>query len=222
MEPKPQKYATQTLPADYVCVGTVDIFQQKGLALALNLVGLFLFIAAYAVLLVLIAWVRGVQNLPLFEIGSGQQVLWVLLWGLIYIVVLVVLHEAAHGLFFRIYTGVMPKFAYKFTYAYAAAPDWYIRRNAYRVVAMAPIFLLSGSVVLLSLIVPINWVVPLIMFASLNIASAVGDLYVYLRLLRLPENAYIKDEGDRMAFYTVSIHASTSQEPLSGQNESPE
>ena len=211
MEGNASKHATQTLPENYTCSGTIDIFQQKGLALTLNLVGIFLFMAVYVLLLILVAWIRGVHNLPLFKINS-EQVGQIILWGLLFLVGLVVLHEAAHGLFFRIYTGAMPKFAYKITYAYAAAPGWYIRRNAYRVIAMAPIFLLSGSVVLLSLFLPITWAATLILFASLNIASAVGDLYVYMRLLHLPEDAYIMDEGDRMAFYTL-VQAGPKAEP---------
>jgi hypothetical protein len=200
-DPTP-KNALQILPESYQCTGTVDLFKQKGLALGLNLAGIVLFVIVYLPLFLLVSGLRGQQTGFVFEINTIGQIILILFWGLIFMTVLIILHEAAHGLFFWIYTRQMPKFAYKLTYAYAAAPGWYIRRNAYRVVATAPIFMLSGIGLILCLFIPLSWLMPVVLFISINIASAIGDLYVYMRLLHLPENAYIVDEGDRMSFFT--------------------
>lgn len=193
--------ATKSLPAQYVLQQRIDIVQQKGLVILLNLFGLALFLIAYLIFNLIIASLRGLQRITIFSISAETSWGW-LLFGLLFgLVSLVVLHEAAHGLFFWIYTGNKPLFAFRWTHAYAAAPDWYIRRNAYIVTALAPIFLLSGLGLLVSLFVPQDWLASLVLYISINFASAIGDLYVFYRLLQVPSSTYICDEGDRMTFY---------------------
>ncbi len=200
MEPT-KPLALQTLPEIYQPQETIDLSKQKKLALGLNLAGMGLFVVIFFSFIFIVSIVRGLESLPLFNI-TGSTEAWLFLLGILGgFIALIVLHEAAHGLFFWIYTRSMPIFAMKLSYAYAAAPDWYIRRNAYRVVAMAPILIITGLGLLICLFAPVSWLMGLILFMSVNFASAVGDLYVMLRLWKVPESTYIQDAGDRMTFF---------------------
>lgn len=199
-----QPTAVQTLPETYQLKETIDLSKQKKLALGLNLAGIGLFIVIFYLLSFIVSIVRGVESLPLFSMTSSKTA-WLSFLGIIAgFIALIILHEAAHGLFFWLYTRKMPKFAMKLSYAYAAAPDWYIRLNAYRIVATAPIFMITGLGLLISLFAPVSWLMGLILFMSINFASAIGDIYVILRLWKVPESTYIQDAGDRMSFFTLN------------------
>jgi hypothetical protein len=201
-----QPIALQTLPELYQPKETTDLSKQKKLALGLNLAGIGIFIVIFYLLTFIVSMARGLDSMPLFSM-TGTTSAWLSLLGIIAgFIALIVLHEAAHGLFFWFYTRSMPKFAMKLSYAYAAAPDWFIRRNAYRIVATAPIFIITGLGLLICLFAPVTWLMGLILFMSINFASAIGDLYVILRLWKVPESTYIQDAGDRMTFFTQSTN----------------
>ncbi len=190
------------LPETYQLRETIDLSKQKQLALWLTLAGIILFAASFLLLTCIMAVGRGMGDIIVFSFNENTLPWVVLFWGIGVFFVLIILHEAAHGFFFWLYTRTMPKIAVKLSYAYAAAPDWYIRRNKYGIVSMAPVVLISGLGLLLCVFAPPAWLMPVIFFMSINFASSVGDLYVFIRLLKLPKDAYIQDAGDRMAFFT--------------------
>ncbi|MBI9049958.1 MAG: DUF3267 domain-containing protein [Anaerolineaceae bacterium] len=195
--------ATQNLPETYQSIEVIDIAKQTGLVIGMNVVGLLLFFGSYWIFFQLISLIRSVDVIPIFEVAGLSQILIILLGGILFIVALVILHEAVHGLFFRLFTGSKPKFAFKLSYAYAAAPDWYIRRNAYLVIGAAPVVLITIVGLICCCFVPQSWLAALILFISLNFSSSVGDLYVLLRLFSLSQDIYIRDEGDKMTFYKM-------------------
>lgn len=197
-----QPIALQTLPETYQLQETIDLRKQKKLALGLNLAGMGLFVVIFFIFTFIVSFVRGLKSMPLFNM-TGSTTAWLVLLGFIGgFLALIVLHEAAHGLFFWIYTRKLPKFAMNLSYAYAAAPEWFIRRNAYRIVTLAPILIITGLGLLICLFAPVAWLMGLILFMSINFASAIGDIYVMFRLLKVPESTYIQDAGDRMTFFT--------------------
>jgi hypothetical protein len=193
--------AVQTLPDGYQPIEVIDIAKQTGLAIGMNLIGFLLFIISYFVFFRFVRDMRSMAAMQFFEMDSWTNLILVLIGGIFFLAALVILHEAAHGLFFRIYTGSMPKFALKLSYAYAAAPDWYIRRNAYLVIGAAPVVLITLVGLLSCLFVHPSWLVVIVLFMSLNFASSVGDFYVLLRLITKSGDVYVKDEGDKMTFY---------------------
>jgi hypothetical protein len=194
-------HALQTLPEPYQAQATIDIKNQRKLALTLNLTGILLFLLVFNLMTRTVYKLRGIEPQSSFTI-TADSLWWLPLFSIILgFIFLIILHEAAHGLFFWIYTKKMPKFALHLSYAYAAAPDWYIRRNAYLVIALAPIVLITGLGWLLFVFVPGSWLMPLALFTSINIASSIGDLYVVYRLMKMPQSAHIQDEGDRMTFF---------------------
>ena len=193
--------AVQSLPDGYEPIVTIDIAKQTGLAIGLNIVGLILFFLSYPIFFRIVRNIRSTASTQFFKSGDLANLVLIVIGGIFFMAALIILHEAIHGLFFRLYTGVMPKFAVKLSYAYAAAPDWYIRRNAYLLIGAAPALFITVIGFLSCLFVQPSWLVPIVLFISLNFASSVGDFYVLLRLMTQSPEVYIQDEGAKMTFY---------------------
>ncbi len=121
------------------------------------------------------------------------------LLGLTYLMVF--LHEAVHGLFFWLFTREWPLFGLKRSYAYAAAPAWYLPRGPMLVTGLAPLLLLTVAGLLLMLFLPVGWLPALLLVITLNAAGAVGDLVTAVLLLREPATVLANDQGDVMRLY---------------------
>lgn len=123
---------------------------------------------------------------------------------LIALILVIVLHELAHGLFFWLFTKERPKFGFKLVYAYAAAPGWYFPRSQFIIIGLAPLVLISLGGLLLIAVLPLHWMPALYIAIVLNAAGAVGDLAVVAWLLNRPAHTYVQDEGPRMTLYFAS------------------
>lgn len=140
--------------------------------------------------------------------GIGDLLRFVLL-GLVLMAVVVVLHEAIHGLLFWRFTGDRPRFGFKGLYAYAAAPGWYLPRNQHLVVALAPLLLITLGGLLMIALIPTAAVLPLVLVVALNAGGAVGDLVAAIWLLRADAAALVQDTGDSMVIFAA-------EEPVPG------
>jgi hypothetical protein len=161
--------AYKTLPEGYEPVGTLDLSRGKVAFLVTQLAALVLFFV--------FAWLFGALALALrVNLASlisllPVQMLWAFLAAL---ALMLVLHEGVHGAFFALCTGARPRFGFKGAYAYAAAPDWYIPRNAYVLISLAPLILLSvvGMILMPFVSSPALFVV--LAIPVLNAAGSVG------------------------------------------------
>ncbi len=186
---------TRLLPDSYTRIWGLDLATNRTTALVLNLVSLPLFIVAGWIFLrtalLLNADIGGTDYLR--SIGAKALVGYTVL--LTVIVGTTLLHETIHGLFFWVYTHARPVVGVKLLFAYAGAPDWYIPRNQYSVVGLAPLVLIStGGFLVISLVSAVAG--QLTLFAMvLNAAGAVGDLYVCGKVLRFPQDVLIRDTG---------------------------
>lgn len=200
--------AAKHLPAGYQEYLTINLAKNKLLFVLLNIAGLALFVG-FGWLFVQITLLLRPDAAPLMQVlddSSGGGVMFTLpfawVWGTLLALLLVpVLHEAAHGLCFWLFTRDRPRFAYNVFYAYAAAPDWYIPRNPYLIVGLAPLVLLSLVGVGLLPLVPQPSVPLLVAFLVLNAAGAVGDLAIICWLLFQPSNLLARDTGDAITLY---------------------
>jgi hypothetical protein len=112
---------------------------------------------------------------------------------------LLLLHEACHGLAFRL-VGAHPRYGAKMVAThlpvlYTTAPGEWLTRNQYMVVGAAPTVLIHLAGVLLMLPpAPLRWllVVPL----ALHLGGCVGDWWVLTALARLPAATLIEDSQE--------------------------
>ena len=193
--------AFPNLPDGYGLARTIDLRKQPGLLLWLNLIGL--------VLLLLFAWLFFWLAARLHApVGPGLSstgdppAAWVTVLAIVLaFVTILLLHELVHGAFFWLITRSRPRFGLQITYAYAAAPDWYIPRNPYLVVGLAPLILITLAGVALLPLLPDVWVLPWVLALALNASGSVGDVYIIGWLLARPASVLVNDHGDSIHFY---------------------
>lgn len=195
--------ATQILPSGYRSIGTLDINKNERLLLLLNLAGMAGLVASGWLFLKVLAWLRPYDSALAFRFQLHSIAGIIFLTGSILglLVFHIILHEAIHGVFFWLFTRSRPRFAFRWTHAYAAAPGWYIPRNFYLITALAPLVLISLAGILLFAFGPPAWLLPTWFVLMMNAGGAVGDLLVAGWLLRQPAGCLAQDRGDAVTLY---------------------
>lgn len=194
-------------------LGTINLSKQKGLMLGLNLAALLLLVPIGWVVVSIGVWLRpeAAPWLILTEVGwvnrpdggfSFSMPAGYLVGTIIGTPLVIVFHEAMHGLFFWLFTQRRPRFGFKFLYAYAALPpDVYLTRNPYLVVGLAPLIGLTCLGFLLILMMPLVLLPTLVCMLTINAVGSVGDIAVTAWLLRYPTTTLVSDYGDEMIVY---------------------
>ena len=194
---------TQQLPERFQQIALIDLINNQRLFIIMNVIGVGLFLLFGWLFKMLFSLTRpdeikAVLSININGIVSLSIVFVVLL---LILVLLVILHEGIHGLFFWILVRSKPKFAFKGFYAYAAAPEWYIPKGQYMIIAMAPLLTISiCGIVLVSFIHP-SLLLPLFILLTLNASGSIGDLIVFAWLLGKPEDCLVTDKGERILIY---------------------
>ncbi|MBN1920763.1 MAG: DUF3267 domain-containing protein [Anaerolineae bacterium] len=183
------------LPENYHEVTYWRLSDHRILLVALNVVGIVLMGLALAGF---VAWARLWQLFASSTITAPQMFLTVAM-----LLLTLVLHELLHGLTLRYY-GAKPIYGvlWKELMFYATAAGHAFRRNAYLVIALAPLVGLSVlALLLLMLPLPAWLALPVMLCAAFNVGSAVGDLWLVRVALRYPRSAYIVDEKDGLRVF---------------------
>lgn len=193
----------ETLPEGYRQTGEFNLRDNTRMMIILNLVGFGLFILSAAVLPGYIFRVRPqdagvVLN---FEVDNFGQFGFFLLAMVVDFILLVILHEGVHGICFRMITGRKPIFAIGPGYAYAAAPGVYISKPPYLVTAISPLIVLTLLGLAIIPFVPRELIFHVGLIVVMNIAGAVGDLWVVGGLLLRRAPLLIQDSGDRVEVF---------------------
>ncbi len=179
------------LPDAYQEVLYWKLSHHNKLLIALNVVGLALMLGALSAFT---AWANVWQPGGLHDDLNIVQIV----LTLISVVLVMVLHELVHGIALKAY-GARPKYGvlWQQMMFYATAPNHAFRRNAYLVIALAPLVGISVvGFVLLMLPLP-GWLLWLIgLCAAVNVGGAVGDMWLVRVALGYPARAYIVDEQD--------------------------
>jgi predicted metal-dependent HD superfamily phosphohydrolase len=190
---KPRK----ELEAEYLYAGTLDLGERNS-GIAANLAGLGLLFVFGWLMVQLAAVVRPeIESGGFFDVIQGLEPLYLLV-GLFAVLIG---HELLHGLFFWIYTGERPEFGFKVVYAYASAPDWYIPRDKFLVVGLAPVAIITLAGLILLPLIPYAYVAELLLLVSFNAGASVGDMVAVGWLLSRPKTGMVRDSGARMDIY---------------------
>jgi hypothetical protein len=127
--------------------------------------------------------------------------LWELLAFLLSIIIMLILHELVHGIFFLLFTRERPKFALKTGYAFTAAPEWYLPSLQYIIVGLSPFVIISFTCIFLAWFIDSTLIPYLLIIAIFNAAGALGDMIVVGWIIKQPKNILVKDEGDIFSSY---------------------
>ncbi len=194
-------HATQTLPAGYVERDRFTL-KSRSTLLMLNLAGLGLVLVSAWFFIAVASFLRPEAEGQVFVFRfEGLQSLLTFLLLMLTLVLTLILHEAVHGLGFWLLAGVRPHFAFRGTYAYAAAPGWYIPAEIYFWIGIAPLLILSLLAVGLIAVLPLSTLTYVILAAVMNFSGAVGDIWVAVQLLRAPRGSLALDHGDDITLY---------------------
>ncbi len=192
---------TRVLPDGYRISRSIDLKKDTRLAVKLNIAGFLLLIPTVLFLLQL---VRTSHPGSITDSGrfvlSGSTILHIV--GVIAAISLVlIVHEFVHGIFFWTATRTRPKFGFQLSYAYAAAPDWYIPARFYWWIGIAPFLLLGILGILWLLVAPEFMLLYLVAAIAMNTAGSIGDLWILYTLFRQPAGCLVNDRGDGISFY---------------------
>jgi hypothetical protein len=180
--------ATKTLPAGYELRGTFSVSTPKTM-IGLNIVGAILLVVWVMFFLRIAVWLRPEMG-TVMEIRIGlPQIL--LLFTLP--IASIVLHELVHGFFLWLFTRERPRFGFKWLFAYASSPGWYIPRNQYIVVALAPFVLITLVGIGCLMLLPQPTILPLVLILATNAAGAIGDLAITGWIFTRPPVTYVSE-----------------------------
>ena len=194
-------HATKILPIDYHQGKTLDL-SGPCTVLWLNLAAiplLFLFGWFFGRMITLLRLINPFAN-GFWGVITTFSV-WNLITLILAVMIMIVVHELIHGLFFWLFTQEKPRFALRPGYAYAAAPEWYLPKFQYISVGLSPFVLISILCLTLAASIPPQIVPYLLLIATLNAAGALGDMIVVAWVFRLSNNILIRDQGDKFSSF---------------------
>ena len=164
--------ATKTLPVTYKLRGTFYLSNPK-IIVGLNVAATVSFVLWSILFLMIVAWLRPEMGSIEGRIGLPQILLILALP-----IASIVLHELVHGVFLWLFTREWPRFGFKGLFAYASSPGWYMPRNQYFVVALAPFVLITLAGLGCLWLLPQFAILPLVFILATNAAGAIGDLTI--------------------------------------------
>lgn len=193
--------AGKQLPTTYVQKGVIDLSKDRKMLIIVNLAAMVMFVL-FAVMFTWLAWLLRPEMTALEFIPEGTGGIFIFLLEVLAVsFVMVVAHEAIHGLFFWQITRERPLFGFRGAYAFAAAPEWYIPVRRYVWVGISPLVVITALGVALLAIFPQELVMPLLLLLVMNAAGAMGDLLVIGWILTKPATWLANDRGDSVTLY---------------------
>jgi hypothetical protein len=188
--------STQTLPTGYVQSAEINMKKDKRLMILLN-------IGAFIVFFLMFYLLSGFTALVRPDITSFSETITIekMLGALGLTVFVLIIHEIIHGLFFWIFSHGRPVFALRPLYAYAGAPTWFFPKPQYAITALGPLVIIGAVGLLLLLLAPISWTLMTVFLVALNTGGAVGDIFVFIRLLKCSPTSFTNDTGEVVTFF---------------------
>jgi len=200
---------TTVLPTNYHRQATLDLSKNRKAVVGAIVSGIVLLIAVGWLLVQFThvlrpAALEGIRFRDILTItpDGKPSIVLPIVDAVVALVLVMLIHELVHGVFFWWFAGQRPTFGVKGLYVYAAAPpDVYFPRNQYLIVGIAPLVLLTLFGLLLVVIVPVVAVPILSLFIAFNAAGAAGDLVMAVRLLSYSPDTLMQDNGSGVIVY---------------------
>ncbi len=197
----PRFAVLEALPETYHTARQITLDSQRTLVW-LNVVGLGLMIGAIFAYNVLYQLMRAIGLAEGVNPLAGASSLTLALLTLPALFLMLSAHELIHGMMFQLF-GAKPRYGFdlKKGVAFAAADRYYLTRDAYLIVGLAPLVLITlGTLALMTITSgELNTLIALV--GAANVGGSVGDLWFYLICRRYPPDLLVRDFGDGAALY---------------------
>lgn len=189
------RWAAEHLPAHYDLYERIDLTRDKK---ALNSIVIWSVIALVAMI------VCGLMTHSF--IASFEMELWRIFFCIIAsavgMLVYIVLHEAVHGMFIRIFTGKNPSFGIDLSKGMAyAGSTWFFKKWPYIIIALSPVVIWGAILGMWLMDIPDEYYWYLYLIQIFNFTGAAGDFYVSCRVAMMPRDILARDSGTAMEFY---------------------
>lgn len=172
----------------------VDLIDNKKLALKINIWTIVLTIG----FIVLFSFIS--DFLPTINVAEYRVILGGILL-IIFMFVIIIVHELIHGLFFKIFTpNNKVNFGFKNGFAYAGSFDSIYNKGKYAIIILMPFVIIT--IALISAYI-LGWL-PSFHFqllAGIHAGMCTGDFYYILLLVKAPKDAKIEDTPSGMKIY---------------------
>ena len=189
--------AVENLPNEYKKIFSVDLQNDKKVAVFLNVLAFII-----TILLIIPVSIFIVPITTLFNMEKGLFLYFLrFIILLILIVVYMILHELVHGIAMKICGTKKIKYGFTGLYAFAGSNDYY-NKKSYIFIALAPIVILGIVIAIINLFVSIEWFWVIYFLQVINISGATGDIYVTLKFAKFPKDILVKDSGTAMDVYS--------------------
>ena len=187
--------AYPALPAGYDLYGTLDMAKDRSEFIRINIGGLIIVAAMF---------VLGCMRVPPRVAFAAEEFNIIAFIAVLVVgsIVYILAHEWVHGVVIRIVTGEKAEFGVvpKAGMAYARS-SWFFTKAPYIVIALAPVIVWGTIFEYFLGELPEVYFWHLYMLQIFNISGAVGDLYVTWKVMRMPKDLLILDQGTSMKFF---------------------
>lgn len=203
------------LPTNYQLQTTLELSKSKKAVIGAIGLGIVLFIATGWLLAQFAYAVRPdvLNDLSLREIltitpdGSTSINLpfWLLMDSVIALVLVILIHELTHGVFYWWFSGQFPTFGVTWLGIYVEAPiNVYFPRNQYLMIGIAPFLLLTLIGLFLLVLLPVFLVPIILLFITFNAAGSAADLILITYLLACFPDTLLQDCDKGIAIYRLA------------------
>ncbi|MGX2945098.1 DUF3267 domain-containing protein [Enterococcus alishanensis] len=173
----------------------VDILNNKKAIILLNIGSILLFFIIGTLFLILTSFISQRQSL------SSEISFPMLLFALVLLFLCLVLHEAIHGLFFKMFQPQgKVNFGFKNGMAYATSPGSFYSRKQFFIIAISPFIIVSLLLVVAFALNMLSLFVFLFL-ATIHGSGCIGDFYYIVLILKAPKGSLIEDTPIGISFY---------------------
>lgn len=205
--PSLPRFATLTaLPEGYQRVRRITLESQR-LLIALNVAGLALLIGAAIGYQLFYDFLRARGLAQGANPLAGVDSLGFALLTLPALFLMLSLHELIHGVAFQLF-GAKPRYGFSLQkgVAFAAADRYYLTRDAYLIVGLAPLIAITLLTAALMTLTSGETNTLIALIGAANIGGSVGDLWFVIICRRYSPDLLVRDFGEGAELY-LPVHS---------------
>ena len=183
------------LPHGYISKLHISMQNDKRTMLTINIIGI---VITVLMIIIMNAFV------PLVQLIDGMRISDLLIMTSVLIfsyIAYIVLHELTHAAVMKAVGGGKVRFGFTGMYAFAGSTEDFFDKAAYRLIALAPLFVWGIVFAVLQAALPLSWSWVIWMLQVGNVGGSAGDVYVTLKLMRMPSTILINDTGLEVTVY---------------------
>lgn len=174
------------VPEGYVLKYNLDLQNNRGVFILLNVLSI----------VIILPFLLGLSFFDFDSLGTFD-----LFFILPIFMVIIVIHEWIHGIFFHRYSGSKVKYQFHGWAFSASTPGYTYQRKYYFIIGLAPAVILNTVLILLSILLPAPYNLISYFVFIIHVSGCTGDFYVTTLMLKYPKETYIEDTGIGMKFY---------------------